>query len=212
MADQTLALFGDSILDNAPYTRPEPDTTAHLERLLGKGWAVRRLATDGAVMRDVDGQLRALRDRATVAVLSVGGNDAIEHIGILEQPTANSGMVLEQLDAIAANFQQQYERVVSAVVQHADRVILCTIYEVQLEPPVFAKRVRVPLALLNDRILRTAARLGLDTLELRSICTEPADFVQQIEPSPQGAAKIAKAIAVVVRGNGGLSSGKVFAA
>ena len=98
------------------------------------------------------------------------------------------------------------------MVQHADRVILCTIYEVQLEPPVFAKRVRVPLALLNDRILRTAARLGLDTLELRSICTEPADFVQQIEPSPQGAAKIAKAIAAVVRGNGGLSSGKVFAA
>src|SRR5439155_21441015 len=70
----------------------------------------------------------------------------------------------------------QYESVVSAVVQHADRVILCTIYEVQLEPPAFAKRVRVPLALLNNRILRTAARLGLDTLELRSTCTEPADF------------------------------------
>ena len=32
MAAQILALFGDSILDNAPYTRPEPDTTTHLER------------------------------------------------------------------------------------------------------------------------------------------------------------------------------------
>ncbi len=212
MAKQILALFGDSILDNAPYTRPEPDTTAHLERLLGEDWAVRRLATDGAVMRDVVGQLRALRDRPAVAVLSVGGNDAIEHIGILEQPTVNSGMVLDQLDAIAASFQQQYESVVGAVAQNAARVILCTIYEVQLEPPVFAKRVRVPLALLNDRILRTAARLGLDTLELRSICTEPTDFVQQIEPSPQGAAKIAKAIAAAVRGDGGLSSGRVFAA
>ncbi len=212
MADQILALFGDSILDNAPYTRPEPDTTAHLERLLGKGWAVRRLATDGATMRDVAGQLSVLRDRVAVAVLSVGGNDAINHIDILEQPTLNSGLVLEHLDAMAESFQQQYEGVVRAVAQHASRVILCTIYEVQLEPPVFAKRVRVPLAVLNDRILRTAAKLGFDTLELRTVCTEPTDFVQQIEPSPQGAAKIAKAIVGVVRGTGGLSSARVFAA
>ena len=212
MANQILALFGDSILDNAPYTRPEPDTTAHLERLLGEAWAVRRFATDGATMSDVAGQLRGLRDQAAIAVLSVGGNDAIEHVGILEQPTANSGMILEQLDAIAAVFQQQYETVARAVAERANRVILCTIYEVQLEPPVFAKRVRVPLAVLNDRIVRIAAKLGLDMLELRSICTEPSDFVQQIEPSPLGAAKIAKAIVGAMRGDGGLSSGRVFAA
>jgi lysophospholipase L1-like esterase len=212
MTEQILALFGDSILDNAPYTRPEPDTTAHLERLLGNEWAVRRLATDGATMRDVAAQLRGFRDRAAVAVLSVGGNDAIEHIGILQQPAANSGTVLEQLDSIAEAFQQQYEPVANAVAQRANRVILCTIYDVQLEPPVFAKRVRVPLGLLNDRIHRTAARLGLDCLELRSICTDPTDFVQQIEPSPRGAAKIAQAIVAAMRGNGGLSSGRVFAA
>lgn len=212
MADLVLALLGDSILDNAPYTRPEPDTTAHLERLLGRGWVVRRLATDGATMDDVPGQVLALQDRAAVAVLSVGGNDAIEHVDILDQPTANSGIVLERLDDIAASFQRQYESVVGAVLQHASRVILCTIYEVLLEPPTFAKRVRVPLAVLNDRIVRTAAKLGLDTLELRSICTETTDFVQQIEPSPQGAAKIAEAIVAAVRGNGWLTSGRVFSA
>ena len=212
MADHLLALFGDSILDNGPYTRPEPDTTAHLGRLLGKGWTVRRLATDGAMMRDVAGQLRALRERATVTVLSIGGNDALEHIGMLEHPIAHSGMVLEQLDVIAAAFQQQYERVAGAVAERADRVILCTIYDVQLEPPAFAKRARVPLAVLNDRIFRTAAKLGLDVLELRSVCTEPTDFVQQIEPSPQGAAKIANAIVGAIHGDGGLSSGTVFGA
>jgi hypothetical protein len=72
--------------------------------------------------------------------------------------------------------------------------------------------VRVPLAVLNDRILRTAAKLGLDALDLRSVCTEATDFVQQIEPSPQGAAKIAKAIVGAMRGNGELSSGRVFVA
>jgi hypothetical protein len=68
------------------------------------------------------------------------------------------------------------------------------------------------LALLNDRILRTGARLGLDVLELRSVCTEPGDFVQQIEPSAQGAAKIARAIAALVQGGTSLRSGRVFAA
>jgi len=212
MAKQRLALFGDSILDNAPYTGPEPDTTAHLERLLGEEWAVCRLATDGATMGDVAGQLRALRGRAEVAVLSVGGNDVLKHIGILEQPATSSGSVLEYLDAIATTFHEQYDAVVRTVVPHADRVILCTIYDVQLEPPVLAQRVRVPLALLNDRIVRIATKLALDTLELRTVCTEPTDFVQQIEPSPQGAAKIAKSIVGAMRRNGGLSSGRVFAA
>lgn len=211
MAARILALFGDSILDNAPYTRPEPDTTTHLERLLGKEWDVRRLATDGAVMPSIAGQLRGLRDRAAVAVLSVGGNDAMQHIGILEEPISNSGIVFERLDAIAAAFQDQYERVAQSVAERADRVILCTIYEVRLEPPARAKRVRVPLASLNDRILRTAAKLGLDALELRSICTEDRDFVQQIEPSPVGAAKIAHAIVAAVQENDVLSSGRVFA-
>jgi lysophospholipase L1-like esterase len=212
MAKKILALFGDSILDNAAYTHPEPDTTAHLERQLGADWTVQRLAQDGAMMHNVGEQLSALRDRPAVAVLSVGGNDAIEHIDILEQPAVTSGTVLEDLEKIGASFHTAYERVARAVAQRAARTIVCTIYEVQLEPPAFAKRVRVPLAVINDRILRVAAKLGLDTLELRSVCTEPADFVQQIEPSAQGAAKIAKAIVDVMRGDGGLSSGRVFAA
>jgi lysophospholipase L1-like esterase len=164
------------------------------------------------MMHNVAEQLSVLRDRPTVAVLSVGGNDAIEHIDILEQPAETSGAVLNDLDAIGASFHSAYERVARAVAGRAARTILCTIYEVQLEPPVFAKRVRVPLAVLNDRILRVGAKLGLDILELRTVCTEPSDFVQQIEPSAQGAAKIAKAIAGVMQGDGGLSSGRVFAA
>jgi len=212
MTKRILALYGDSILDNAPYTRPEPDTAAHLERILGNGWAVHRLAQDGAVMSDVQLQLAGMRGPPDVAVLSVGGNDAIEHIDILERPVAGSGAMLEDLESIAAAFHRQYELVAKAVARHAQRTLLCTIYEVQLEPPVFARRVRVPLALLNDRILRIGAHLGIDVLELRSICNEATDFVQQIEPSPRGAAKIADAIAAVVRGDGELHCGKVFAA
>lgn len=212
MGKRTLVLLGDSILDNAPYTAPEPDTTAHLERLLGPQWAVRRIARDGATMRDVSRQLAEMKERPSIAVLSVGGNDAMEHVELLERPATSTGEVLEDLLAVAEAFGHEYGLIAKAVAQRAERTVLCTIYEVQLEPAIFALRARVPLALLNDRILGAAAGIGADVLELRSVCTEVADFVRQIEPSPQGAAKIAQAIAAVVTGNDGLRSGRVFAA
>ncbi|MCI0407259.1 MAG: hypothetical protein L0191_01635 [Acidobacteria bacterium] len=82
----------------------------------------------------------------------------------------------------------------------------------RLEPPPYARHAHVALALLNDQIVRTSARLGVDVLDLRSVCTEPGDFVQQIEPSPQGAAKIARAIGAVLEGGRSLGSARVFAA
>jgi lysophospholipase L1-like esterase len=212
MTDQTVALLGDSILDNWPYTRPEPDTTAHLQRLLGPGPPVVRLARDGATMGDMRLQLRELEGRPAHAIVSIGGNDATEHIGLLDRRATGAGEVLEDLLRIADDFQRRYEATVTTVAERADHIVLCTIYEVQLEPAVFARLARVPLAVLNDRIVRTAARLGLDVLELRSVCTEPADFVRQIEPSPRGAVKIAEAIAAVLRGDARLRYGRVFAA
>jgi lysophospholipase L1-like esterase len=207
---QTLVLLGDSILDNHPYTRPAPDTTAHLQRLL-TGWSIRRVAIDGSRMRDIEPQLRALQERPSLAVLSVGGNDAIEHVDVLDRRASSSAEVLRELLAIADRFAQEYEAVARAVRDRVERTVLCTIYEVQLEPAPYAALARVPLALLNDRIVRTAAAIGADVLELRSVCTEPADFVRQIEPSPQGAAKIARAIAEVA-GAEAAGGSRIFAA
>lgn len=212
MSQKTVTLLGDSILDNGPYTRPEPDTTAHLQRLLAPQWSVHRLAQDGATMTDVRFQFDALDCRPTVAVLSIGGNDALKHIGVLDLRASAAAEILEELLVIAEEFGRRYEPVARAVAERAERTLLCTIYEVQLEPPPYARHARVPLALLNDQIVRTSTRLGLDVLDLRSVCTEPSDFVQQIEPSPQGTAKIARAIAAVLQGGRSLGSGRVFAA
>lgn len=209
MPTRTLALIGDSILDNAPYTRPEPDTTAHLGRLL-PGWSVQRVAQDGAVMAQVAGQLRQLDSRPAVAVVSIGGNDAIAHLGVLEGHATHSTGLLEELLAITSDFGRRYEAVARAVAERAERTVLCTIYEVQLEPLRYAELVRVPLGLLNDQIVRVASRLGLEVLDLRTVCTGPGDFVLQIEPSAQGARKIAEAIAAVVLGGAGLGSARVL--
>lgn len=96
-------------------------------------------------------------------------------------------------------FASRYAQVVGEVLPRARRTILCTIYEVQLEPATYAMLARVPLAVINDRIQRVGAALGADVLDLRTVCTVPADFVLQIEPSAEGALKIARAIARSLR-------------
>lgn len=212
MSSQTLVLLGDSILNNRPYTQPEPDTAEHLQRLLAPQWSVSKFARDGAIMRDVQAQLRELKGKPTTAVLSVGGNDATAHAGVLDRRASTAAEILEELLEITEEFGRRYESVARAVAERATRTVLCTIYEVQLRPARYARLARVPLALLNDAIIGTAARLGLDVLELRSVCTEPGDFVMQIEPSPQGAVKIANAIAALLPERSPLRVGRVFVA
>jgi hypothetical protein len=68
----------------------------------------------------------------------------------------------------------------------------------------------VPLAIFNDRIIRTAGRHGVDVLDLRSVCTEPSHFVLEIEPSAQGARKIAEAIAAVIKGPGAVPGVRIY--
>jgi hypothetical protein len=202
MPTHKLILLGDSILDNSPYTAPEPDTAAHLRRLLGEAWTVELGARDGAVMDDVPSQLRRAADAAATAVLSVGGNDVLPHVELLTRPATDAAALFGELLAIADAFGRRYEQVARETADRFGRTVLCTIYEAPLEPARFARLARAPLAVLNDRIIRTAVRLGLEILELRELCTEPGDFVLQIEPSPAGAQKIAEAIARLVGGDG----------
>lgn len=163
-------------------------------------------------MADIAAQLDVLEEQPAVIVLSVGGNDAVDHIGVLDQQGTSSAEVLAQLLQISNDFSSQYEKVARAVASRAERTILCTIYDVQLEPAPYAELVRIPLAVINDRIIQVAARLGLDVIDLRTVCTDPGDFVMQIEPSSQGAEKIANMIARVVAGARDLAPGRVFAA
>jgi lysophospholipase L1-like esterase len=211
MSRHTVVLLGDSILDNGPYTQPAPDTTAHLAGLLGADWSVERLAQDGATMAAMPLQAGQLHGRPTWVVVSIGGNDLAAHIGLLGRAATSAEALLGELLGIADDFVVRYETVVHAVTERAERVLLCTIYEVPLEPPIFARLARAPLGLINDRIVAAAARLGADVLDLRTVCTEPDDFVLQIEPSARGAAKIAEAIARVL-GDNPLRSARVFAA
>jgi hypothetical protein len=195
-----LALIGDSILDNIHYTAPDPDTTDWLRRSVGSEWTVELLARDGGTMADIGFQVGHLPTETDTAVLSIGGNDALEHIGILEERAATSAEVLSHLARIADDFGSRYRQVITDLGPRVRRLIVCTIYEPPLLNPAMARLARVPLALLNDQIIRAAARAGADVLDIRTVCTEASDFVMEIEPSAGGARKIAAAIDGLIRG------------
>lgn len=194
-----LALLGDSILDNARYTQPEPDTTTHLQTLLGPAWKIELHAQDGATMDLLPLQIPELSARPDVIVLSLGGNDAAGNLDILVPRPTKSTDLLTLLQNIADDFEEGYAAVLQMLRPLTERLVVCTIYEPPLENPEQARLARVPLAILNGRIVRTASSLGVDVLDLRGICTEPSDFVLEIEPSAVGAKKIASAIAAAIQ-------------
>ena len=84
-----LVLIGNSIFDNAAYTRGGPDVVSQVRGLLAPGWEATLLAVDGSTADQVAGQLGRLPKAATHLVLSVGGNDALMHQRILEAPASS---------------------------------------------------------------------------------------------------------------------------
>lgn len=187
-----VVLLGDSIFDNGAYVPGGPDVARQLRTELGGAWKVTLLAVDGAVMDDVSRQLGRLPADATHLVLSVGGNDALYHVGLLEPGIGVD--VLARLADAAADFAPRYDAVLEAVRRQGLPLLACTIYEGNLGGSM-QKRAIGGVAAFNDRIQRAALRLGVPVLELRDLTNEPADYANPIEPSVQGGEKIARAIA-----------------
>jgi hypothetical protein len=203
-----LVLLGDAVLANRAHTTPKPDTATILGDRL-PGWTVTLLAAPGVTMSGVPSQLERVSADVDLAVLSVGGNDAMKHVEILQQPARSSTETLDALLQMADEFVQQYDRVAQAARGRIARLLLCTIYEPPLVGEHTARRARVLLTLLNDQILRVAAARSADVLDLRAICNSKGDFAMQIAPSATGAEKIADAIARVASGDGGRGGRRV---
>ena len=189
-----IALLGDSIFDNSAYTGGAPDVVTHLRRVLPGGWQASLCAVDGATTADLAGQLGRVPADATHLVVAVGGNDALQSQDLLALPVTSSAQALEAFASRASAFERRYRAALRDVLALGRRTAVCTVYNGALEPET-AAIARVALALFNDAILRTAVDLRLDALELRSICTEPSDYANPIEPSGKGGYKIARAIA-----------------
>ena len=190
-------LLGDSIFDNAAYVRGGPAVADHLARALPADWRVTLAAVDGAVIDDVRRQLTRLPEGASHLVVSAGGNDALGHADLLDRPARSSAETLDALAAAADAFEARYRRMLAALGGTALPTTVCTVYNGNLAPPA-ARRAAAALGVFNDVIQRLASEHGIPVIELRRVCTAPADYANPIEPSVTGGEKIARAIAGAV--------------
>jgi hypothetical protein len=193
-----IVLLGDSIFDNAAYVRGGPDVLAHLQGRLPDGWSATLAAIDGATTDDMHIQYGRIPADATHLVLSIGGNDALMNIDILERRASSSAEVLAMLADVRDAFVTRYGEVLHELRKRSLPLTLCTIYEGNFPDARMHRLATTALTVFNDVILRSAIRAGLPVIDLRLVCNEPADYANPIEPSVQGGAKIADAIARAV--------------
>jgi hypothetical protein len=192
-----VVLLGDSVFDNAAYVAGGPDVVGQLRGRLPAGSGATLLAADGAVTGSVRGQLGRLPPDASHLVVSVGGNDALRHMGILEEGARPVAGVLDMLAGIREGFARDYRAMLGGVLGRGLPTALCTIYDGRLPPPR-GRLASAGLTLFNDAITREAFARGLPLVDLRLVCDEDGDYASPIEPSVQGGGKIAAAVAALV--------------
>ena len=206
-----IVLLGDSIFDNRAYVAPDPDVIHQLRGRLGRDWTATLLAVGGHVTDDVrTRQLARLPQDATQLVISVGGNDALGRSAILHEPARSVGEAVGRLAQAQASFVDGYANMLDAVLALGLPTAVCTIYDANYPEPQ-RQVVVAALALFNDAISRAAFGRGLPLVDLRLICSDPADYANPIEPSAMGGSKIASVIAALVQGDGAAQRSTVWA-
>lgn len=189
-----VVLLGDSIFDNGAYVSGGPDVVRQLRSKLPTDWDSTLLAVDGAVSREVRGQLARLPADSTHLVVSAGGNDALGASFLLGRRVGTVAEALSLLESAQSSFASDYEEMAEAIGATGLPAAYCTVYDTPPSAPD-QRIVRTALALFNDVVSRAAFARGSGLIDLRLICSEEEDYANPIEPSVRGGAKIASAIA-----------------
>jgi len=199
-----IALLGDSILDNGAYTDGGADVVTHIRTMLPDGWRAALLALDGSLIGDLEGQLSDLPADTTHIVISIGGNNVLMNLDILRLRVRSEPEALVKLGYRVAVFESAYRVAINRILSLGKEMAVCTIYNASLDTDAGAEALGfsgeeaaaglVMLTTFNDAILRVAFEARLRVIELRLVCTEPADYASTIEPSVRGGEKIARAI------------------
>jgi lysophospholipase L1-like esterase len=196
-AKKVVALLGDSIIDNGAYVRSgEPDVAQQLETLLPHHTIVKR-AVDGATCADVLGSQVGELKSADHIILSAGGNDALQHIDLLEAVVATTARdVLVRLWSIREEFRRSYAALLDCLALTGRPVLLLTVYNPCFHghsfDAAYQQAAESAVSIINDVIQQEGRRRAFDVLELRTLFNERADYANPIEPSAIGGAKLAK--------------------
>jgi hypothetical protein len=193
-----VVLLGDSIFDNQAYVGDGPDVIEQLRGALPTGASAMLAARDGSTTKDIAAQLATVPKDATHLIVSVGGNDALQEKGLIEQQARSVAEVLDKLAKIRGAFRKSYAAMLDSVLARRLPTAICTIYEARYQDPTTRAIAATGLTVFNDAILREAFARALPVIDLRLIFNDDADYANDIEPSVQGGAKIAKTIAGLV--------------
>lgn len=178
-----LVLLGDSILDNGRYTSGGPDVVAQVRRLLPNEWKASLLAVDGSTTKDIERQMQHLPKDATHLVLSVGGNDAIMNSSLLgfslfgfgSAASASAG-ALQEMAQVSEEFANSYRSAIDVCLNRRLPLVVCTIYNCCFPDASYQRLITTGLAIFNDVIVSAAIERRLPIIDLRLICSEPADY------------------------------------
>ena len=192
-----IVLLGDSIFDNESYVNRDEDVTSHLRKIIQKNFKVTLCAVDGAMIDDVSHQLERIPEDASDLFLSIGGNDVLQYKNILTNNSLTALEFLTNFADVLDKFKSRYKQILKSILQYNLPLTICTIYNGNLEEDL-VKPARVTVALFNDIIYQLAGEYNIPVIELRNICTEPADYANPIEPSSIGGRKIALVINNIV--------------
>jgi hypothetical protein len=201
-----VVLIGDSIFDNAAYTRGGPDVVSQVRGLLPRGWKATGLAADGSTTDRVADQLVRLPNDATHLVVSVGGNNALTHLSVLQTPVSTTAQAIDALATIGSDFEARYRLAIAACVRTGVSLAVCTIYNGWFDDRSFQRIAATVLTIFNDVIVRVAIEHALPVIDLRAVCASPEDYANEIEPSSVGGEKIARVIVGLVSGGTPITS------
>ena len=193
-----VSLLGDSIIDNKVYVgEGELSVTEHLQHKSSSNFSM--IAVDGDTTEEVlDNQLDILKNPVSHIVLSIGGNDLLQNLHLLQDETSGMKFALEKSSELIGEIQENYTKILEHLSQYDAKVLLCTVYEGDLESDVllaeYDKAGQAMLKMHNDSVYYLASKFDVDVLELRNIFTNKVDYANPIEPSHIGGEKLAKSI------------------
>lgn len=187
-----IVLAGDSIFDNDAYVMGERGVIEQMRAALPRDWSAFKVAVDGDCIRDVGKQVAELPTHATDLIVSVGGNDALQHSHLLDRARSIEDLQTAMIGPLAA-FAAEYGDMLDALAALPVRLHVCTIYTaIPFEESLWRAHAPIAIGAFNAVIMGEAARRGIEVLRLDFVCTEARDFsaVSPIEPSAKGGEKI----------------------
>ena len=210
-----IVLLGDSIFDNSAYVGfDQEDVPSQLKSMLNDDFKVTNLAVDGDVTEDITDQLNKMPSDATHLFLSIGGNDGLSQLSILNESVRTVGDALQKMYVIGEAFKETYSEMMDRVLKYKLPTAVCNIYYPKFHPQSLNRVVTYLPLLVNGEVLQQMAMSAetvfndiimhevfvrnLPLIDLRILCNEDEDFANPIEPSSIGGFKIASTIKKVV--------------